>query len=60
MHFQKGDLEKAKDYHERALEIRKEQKVQTMHVDVALCYNKLARLCDDIAELEHSGTGVFC
>ena len=53
----KGDLEKAKVYYERALEVRKEQ-LGANHVDVASCYDKLARLYDDIGELEHSGVFV--
>ena len=57
VYYQKDDLEKVKVYYERALEIRKEQ-LGANHVDVASCYDKLARLYDDIGELEHSGVFV--
>ncbi len=45
-----GDFAKAKDYHERALEIRKEQ-LGSNHVDVAASYNNLGNV--------HSETGEF-
>ena len=40
MYYQEGDLEKAKDYNERALEIRKGQ-LGANHVDVAVSYIRL-------------------
>ena len=50
MYYKKDDLEKAKDYYERALEIRKEQ-LGANHVDVAKFYNALGILCNDAGDL---------
>jgi pentatricopeptide repeat protein len=41
LYCKEGDLEKAKDYYERALEVRKEP-LGRNHVDVANSYKKLA------------------
>jgi tetratricopeptide (TPR) repeat protein len=50
LYCKNGDLEKAKDYYERALEIRKEQ-LGGNHVDVAKSFNALGILCNDVGDL---------
>jgi tetratricopeptide (TPR) repeat protein len=50
VYYKKDDLEKAKDYYERALEIREEQ-LGPNHVDVAKSYNALGILCNDAGDL---------
>ena len=42
----KGDLQLASDYYQRALEIRLEQ-LGPNHIDVAASYNNLGVLCGD-------------
>jgi tetratricopeptide (TPR) repeat protein len=43
VYYKKDDLEKAKDYYERALEIQKEQ-LGANHVDVAVSYFQLGNV----------------
>jgi tetratricopeptide (TPR) repeat protein len=45
------DLEKDKDYYERALEIQKEQ-LGPNHVDVAVSYTALGHICYNNGDLE--------
>ena len=46
-----ADLEKAKEYHEWALEIKKEQ-LGSNHVNVAMSYNNLGNVYSDTGDLE--------
>ena len=46
-----GDLEQAKEYHERALAIR-QQTLGPQDPDVASCYNNLATVFGDQGDLE--------
>ncbi len=48
-----GEFAKARDYHEQALEIRKEQ-LGPNHVDVAASYNDLGMVCRSMEYLEKS------
>ena len=47
----KGDLQFARNYHQRALEIRLEQ-FGPNHIDVAASYNNLGVLCRDKGDLQ--------
>jgi tetratricopeptide (TPR) repeat protein len=51
VYYKKGDLEKAKDYYERALEIRKEQ-LGPNHVNVASSYICLGNVYYNKGDLE--------
>ena len=46
-----GDLQKAKEYYEWALEIQKEQ-LGASHVDVAACHNNLGTVYSKTGDLE--------
>ncbi|CAB4002006.1 Nephrocystin-3, partial [Paramuricea clavata] len=48
-----GELEQAKNYHQRAMEIR-EKKLGSNHVDVANSYNNLGTMYLDMGELEQA------
>ena len=48
-----GDLEQAKDYHERALAIR-EEKLGSHHIDVATTLNNLANVLCGQGDLEQA------
>ena len=48
-----GDLEKAKEYHERAIAIRLE-KLGPDHLDVAMCHNNLGNVHRDLGDLEQA------
>ena len=49
----KGDLQLARDYHQRALEIRLEQ-LGPNHIDVASSYDNLGTLCGTKGDLQHA------
>ena len=51
MYSDTGDLDKAKEYHEWALEIKKEQ-LGANHVDVATSYNNLGTVYSKTGDLE--------
>ena len=53
MYYNKGDLEKARDCYERALEIRKE-KLGPNHVDVVSCYINLGNVYYNKGDSEKS------
>ena len=48
-----GESEQAKDYHQRAVDIRI-NKLGPNHVDVATSYNNLARECEAMGEWEQA------
>ena len=48
-----GDLQQAKEYHQRALKIRLD-KLGPEHVDVARSYNNLASIYQDLGDLEQA------
>jgi tetratricopeptide (TPR) repeat protein len=54
VYYKKDDLEKAKDYYERALEIRKEQ-LGPNHVHVAVSYFRLGHVYCKKDDLEKAG-----
>ena len=51
MYHDTGDLEKANEYYQLALEIRKQQ-LGPNHVDVAMSYNNLGSVYQDTGDLE--------
>ena len=53
IHHRMGDLEQAKEYHDRALAIRIE-KLGSQHIDVASSYNNIATLLRDQGDLEQA------
>ena len=57
MYSDKGDLEKAKEYHEWALEIKKEQ-LGAIHVDVAASYNNLGIVYRNTGDLEKQRSAI--
>ena len=51
LHYKKGELEKAKEYYDRAFEIGKEE-LGPNHDDVTDCSDNLGRMCDGACDLE--------
>ena len=51
VHDKLGDLEKAKEYHERALSIR-QKKLRAENVDVATIYNNLGSVHEQFGDFE--------
>ncbi|PFX19564.1 Nephrocystin-3 [Stylophora pistillata] len=53
LHGELGDLERAKDFHYRALEIRL-KKLGPEHVDVAAIYKNLGIICEKLGEIDRA------
>jgi Tfp pilus assembly protein PilF len=51
--YDKGDLDQAKDYYQRALKILQKQ-LGPNHVDVAASYNNIGMVCRDKGELDQA------
>ena len=53
MHYELGDLQQAKEFHDRAFSIRLKQ-LGPKHVDVAESYNNLRALHRDLGDLQQA------
>jgi Tfp pilus assembly protein PilF len=54
VHYDKGDLDQAKDYYQRALDIRKKQ-LGPNHVHFADSYNNSIVVCWKKGKVDHAG-----
>jgi tetratricopeptide (TPR) repeat protein len=54
LHYKKGELEKAKEYYDRAFEIGKEE-LGLNSDDVAHCSDNFGRMCDGACDLKKEG-----
>ena len=53
MYTEKGDIDQAKDYYQRALEIQEKQ-LGPNHVDVAVSYNNIGAVYYDKGNLDQA------